>query len=143
MTLLAGADPHFSPRVALRSRFQYTVYDHLSKASGGAEPRKYAELTELSQHLFGDAAYTQPWIRQMVSEGRSLPEERGRPTHFPRHAEAVLFRFVSRLRQSAPSPPELETLAACHACSLTAPFRSSSEATRLQVDGHALRDAVA
>ena len=79
----------------------YTVFAALEGDYGrGKIERGGAELEELAQYLFGDAAYSLRHIREMVKLKRELPAAEGRRPHFPRDAESVLFRFIAKLRQS-------------------------------------------
>jgi hypothetical protein len=83
-----------------RSRFMYEAYRQLQTDFNGAHipVQGTARLSVVAGYIFGDASYTIRWISEMVRQGHAMPEHAGRKAHFPRDAEAVLFRFVAKLR---------------------------------------------
>mmetsp|Transcript_31731 Transcript_31731/g.63367 ORF Transcript_31731/g.63367 Transcript_31731/m.63367 type:complete len:590 (-) Transcript_31731:1569-3338(-) len=80
-------------------KFMYSVYTALLDTAAGGFVVGGPDLHDLAKQIFGcDAAYTIRHIRQKCIEGKSEPEPVGRRANFPRDVEAVLFKYVAKLR---------------------------------------------
>jgi hypothetical protein len=80
-------------------QFQLKVYRDLIRITEGALVLGGKRLFDVAAHIFGsDGAYSIRSIKNAVRDGKEEPGFVGRPTHFPREPEAVLFRFISKLR---------------------------------------------
>ena len=80
-------------------KFMYAGYTIIAARKTGANVTGGALLHSIAAQLFGsDAVWCLRKIKNAVTEGRTEPGFDGRSTSFPRDAEAVLYKFISKLR---------------------------------------------